>query len=165
MLDLDLRHPSVRREINAGDTLQLIRYIDGAAAIEDLICRDDETGLDIMAPLQMPVNPAKLLASPRLSELIEDARRRYDFVIVDSAPVLGVSDSLVVGKLVDHLLMVVHWAKTPVDSVHDALNALSGARLPVGGVVLAQVDINRHAKYGYGGIDGHYKTYAKYYQN
>lgn len=164
LLDLDLRHPSVRREINAGDALQLIRYVDGAATIEDLICRDDETGLDIVAPLQMPVNPAKLLASPRLGELIEDAKRRYDFVIVDSAPVLGVSDSLVVGKLVDHLVMVVQWAKTPADSVHDALNALRGARLPIGGIVLAQVDINRHAKYGYGGIDGHYKTYAKYYQ-
>jgi capsular exopolysaccharide synthesis family protein len=165
LLDLDLRHPSVRREIEIPHEAALIRYMLGELAYDELAHRDEESGLDVIAVRLPPRNSAAILASQQLRDLVRQLRERYEYIIVDSTPVLGVSDSKVTAELVDAVLFVVRWERTTSDTLRDALKELVELKLPVSGVVLTQVDLARHSLYGYGGIDNYYAKHTKYYQN
>jgi polysaccharide biosynthesis transport protein len=163
LLDLDLRHPSVTREVAGAEGDRLIPYLMGEARLEDLVTRDEASGLDIVCLRRTPRNPPALLGSQRLRSLIEDLRRRYDHVVIDSAPILGMRDSKLVAGLADATLLLVRWERTTHDAVADALKELADIKAPLAGVVIAQVDVERHARYGYGGIDGYYSKYKYYY--
>jgi hypothetical protein len=87
---------------------------------------------------------------------------------LSSAPppqVLGVSDSKVLTEMADAVLFVVRWGETTIDAVEDALKELAAARATLGGAVVVQVDVDRHAQYGFGGIDSYMSRYSDYYVN
>lgn len=165
LLDLDLRHPSVRREIAIPGKATLANYVAGEVAADALVHQDAESGLDVIALPSPAHNPTMVLTSEKLRDLVQTARERYDYVIIDSTPVLGVSDSRITGEIADAILLVVQWGETPLDTVRDTLAELTENNITVNGAVLTQVHINRHARYGYGGIDQHYKKYRHYYRN
>lgn len=165
LLDLDLRHPSVHREITLPNDDAFFRYMMGEADVAELIHHDEVSGVDVIGVCKPAHNPAAIVASQRLSDLMRELRSAYDYIVVDSTPVLGVSDSKVTTELVDTVLFVVRWEKTTRDTAIDALKELVELNINVGGVVLTQVDVVRHARYGYGGIDNYYHKYNKYYQN
>jgi polysaccharide biosynthesis transport protein len=97
--------------------------------------------------------------------LLAELRRGFDFVVVDSAPLLGVTDTKVVSRLADRVLFVTRWDKTGRDTALNALAHLREAKAHVAGVVLSQVDVRRHARYGYGDVGQYYGKYQKYYVN
>jgi len=163
LLDLDLRHPSVGREIEAASRGNLVRYMMGEKGRDELIIRDEASGIDTISVSKPASNPTSILSSTRMRELLVELRDLYDFVIVDSTPVLGVSDSKLTTELVDCVLFCVRWEKSTYDMVGDALKELHEIRAPVAGAVITQVEVDRHAKYGYGGIDSYYSKYNKYY--
>jgi capsular exopolysaccharide synthesis family protein len=165
LLDLDLRHPTVQREIHIPREGALADYILGKISRDELIDYDEESGLDVIAVRRSPPNLAAMLTSQRLHGLVDALRQRYDYIIVDSTPVLGVSDSKIIAELADAVLFVVRWETTTHDTALDALRELVDLRINVSGVILTQVDLIRHARYGYGGIDNYYHKYRKYYQN
>jgi capsular exopolysaccharide synthesis family protein len=165
LLDLDLRHPSVQREIDVPREGALTDYVLGNIDRSELVDRDEESGLDVIAVRRSPQNPTAILNSQRLRNLMDSLRREYDYIVVDSTPVLGVSDSKVTAELADAVLFVVRWEQTTHDIAFDALRELTELKINVSGVVLTQVDVSRQAQYGYGGIDGYYHKYRKYYQN
>lgn len=165
LVDLDMRHPSVKREVDVAQEGMLIEYMTGECGLEELITTDPKSGVDVIGVRRTPPNPPRLLGSQRMRELMEVLRERYDVVILDSTPVLGVSDSKLTMELADSVLFVVRWEKTTRDTAGDAFKELKGVGAEIGGVVITQVDIDRHAQYGYGGIDNYYGNYKKYYVN
>lgn len=165
LFDLDLRRPSVRREIALPQEDLLAQFMMGEIELKDVIHHDQESGLDVIAVPRPPRNPVAILDSQRLRDLMAELRTVYDYIVVDSVPVLGLSDSKVTAELVDTVVFLIRWEKTPRDTAFNALKELVEANVRLGGVVLSQVDLVRHIRYGYGGVDSSYYKYKKYYQD
>ena len=89
----------------------------------------------------------------------------FDLIVIDSAPLLGVTDTKVLSRFVDRLLFVVQWDKTNRETALNSLAHIREARGRVAGIVLTQVDMRRHARYGYGDVGQYYGKYHKYYVN
>ena len=117
-----------------------------------------------MPVVTKPSNPAGVLGSQAMKNLIEALRPHYDLIIIDAAPVLPVSDTRLLASLADKVLYVVHWDSTPREAIANGIKLLREANADIAGTVLNQADPRRHAIYGYGyssyGYGGHY---AKYY--
>ena len=165
LLDCDMRHPSVRREIELAGRGCLVSYLTGDCDFNDALKREETGQFDVIDVRRTPPNPSRLLASKRMADLLAKLRETYDYVIVDGPPVLGVSDSKVIMEFVDSVLYVVRWEKTTLDTASDAVKEMRNCGADIVGAVVTQVDIARHAQYGYGGIDGYYNKYRKYYAN
>ncbi|HLW28098.1 MAG TPA: protein tyrosine kinase, partial [Kiloniellales bacterium] len=84
-------------------------------------------------------------------------------VIVDTPPVMAVSDAAVLAKIVDATVFVVRWAETPRETVKTALHQLGNMDVKVTGLVMSQVDLKRQAAYGYGDYGYYYGRYKEYY--
>jgi Mrp family chromosome partitioning ATPase len=87
---------------------------------------------------------------------------RYDLVILDSPPVMAVSDARIIAQLADYTIFILHWAKTPRDVVKSAVSALLGVTDRVG-IVINKVNLAKHALYEYGDYGDYYSRYNAYY--
>lgn len=103
--------------------------------------------------------PIELLSSKRFSTLIESLRNKFDYIIVDSAPLLPVSDSLVLGNLVDEVILVIKADSTTHSMAKESLKRLNSAQITPLGVVLQQVDIEKLKQY-----DANYYHYGYGYE-
>ncbi|MFO1047655.1 MAG: polysaccharide biosynthesis tyrosine autokinase [Geminicoccaceae bacterium] len=165
LIDGDLRHPNVHRELGGGHENGLIEYLAGERSLDEVILTNEETGIAYLPVKRQTANPTELLGSRRMRELLTALRESYDFIVIDSAPLLGVTDTKLVSQLADKVLFVTLWDKTSRDTALNALAHLREARGQVAGVVLTQVDLRRHAQYGYGDVGQYYGKYQKYYVN
>jgi polysaccharide biosynthesis transport protein len=86
-------------------------------------------------------------------------------VVIDSAPLLGVTDSKIVARLFDKVLFVTQWEKTPVNTARNGLANLLEVDASIAGEVLTQVDIKKHAHYVYGDVGQYYGKHQKYLVN
>ena len=163
LVDLDLRHPNIQREFGFLPEAGFVEYMAGERRLEEVIRRDERTGVDCLPIRRQAPNPTDLLGSRRMREMIQELRRFYDFIVIDSAPVLGVTDSRVIARVVDKVLFAVRWEKTDDKTAANALDALREARADVAGAVLTLVDVKKHAQYGYGDVGQYYGKYKRYY--
>ena len=105
-------------------------------------------------------NPAESLDSARMAEVIEEAKRRYDVVIIDSSPVIAVVDSLILAQKVDAVLQIIRAGKTSKKAVKRAGELLDPAAAPLLGAVLNSVRAERGGYY-----DSYYNTYYGGYRS
>jgi succinoglycan biosynthesis transport protein ExoP len=127
LVDADLRNASIARHLAFGELGNhgLVEAIlDPRLSLDDVVRTRPAFNLDVLAAGTLPATPYEVLQSPRLEELLEAARRRYDFVIVDTAPLVPVPDSRIIAKLVDGMLLVVGAHKTPHKLLGEALNLM-----------------------------------------
>jgi capsular exopolysaccharide synthesis family protein len=137
--------------------------IAGQAKISESFSRDKEADqLFIMKCGTQPPNPLELISSKKFQFMLKELRENFDHIIIDSAPVLPVSDAIVLGNNVDGTLMVVRAEKTNRNAVANALSRLTKANIPVFGIVLSQVS-GKNISYYYS--DGSYGYYGEYYGN
>lgn len=163
LVDLDLRHPTLFRLFPGESRASLVDVLTGRSTLEDALRHDERTGVDVLPMLRPADNPGAVLTSRRLRQLLALLRERYDYVLLDSTPVLGVTDAKRTAELADATLFLIRWEKTDADTAEDALGELhKHGRMPAG-CVLTLVDVRKLARYGYGGIDHYYTKYRKYY--
>ena len=110
------------------------------------------------------MNAADVFASHRFADFINEMRDHFDFIFIDTPPVLAVPDARVIATVTDAVLFCVHWNKTARETVVEGLRFFSQVNVRVSGLVLSQVNVNKMARYGYTGY-GYYKEAAKYYHN
>ncbi len=167
IVDVDLRHPSVRRELNQAITGPgLIEAVSGEHALEDVIYRDETVpNLHAITIGRSTSNPTDLLASPRLLSLLTQLRSRYNYIILDAPPMLGLADTRIAARLADAVLFAVRWGKTNDEVAVNAVDQLLESRTPIAGAVLTQVDVRSHTKRAYGDALQYYGKYEKYYMN
>jgi polysaccharide biosynthesis transport protein len=164
LIDLDLRRPSLHERVGDGSRNDgLVDYLSGSLPRERLIRRAPESGFDFVTVGRSPSNPLELLQSPKLRRLIETARREYDLIIVDCAPVLAVTDTRVATRLVDRIILAIRWRRTTSDAVGGALRVLADARAEVAACVLTAVNMNQYGLYASGEAASYYKRYRRYY--
>ena len=143
LIDADLRKPGIHRALNLPDgrELGLSSYLAGVSPLHDIIVPHEAIeNLDAIPTGPIPPNPADLLSSHRMSEAIEELRKQYKFVVIDSPPIMAATDAVILSALTDGVLLVVWSGETPKEAFtrsHDLLSAVKGRLL---GVILNAVD-------------------------
>jgi capsular exopolysaccharide synthesis family protein len=165
LLDLDLRHPSVQRELSRSVAGGIVEHLLHDVPLEEVIDHDPELGLDVISVREQATDPMLLLTSRRMGELLRRLRDDYDHVIIDSPPLLGLTEAQLLASMVDKVLVVVQWTKTARSLAQNAVGLLRSVKADIAGVVLTQVHVNKHARYRNGDVGSDYKKYRAYYQN
>jgi uncharacterized protein involved in exopolysaccharide biosynthesis len=170
ILDCDLRRPSIARLLAGGKRTQALAVDTPARDQEEMIAEimrqagvDERSGLRYLSLGDYVSNPHGLLAWPGLPAAVAYLRSRYDLILLDTPPVLAVSDALKLGGLADKVLFMIDWTETPRQAVAAAVRALQRAQVTVAGAVLSKVDLRRYARASRG--DGFYlREYTQYHQ-
>lgn len=166
LVDCDLRHPSVHRAFGLGRPEEgLVELLAERLELSAVMVKDSKSELDIIPVATGTANPPDVLGSAQMKLLLQRLRDEYDLVVLDSAPVLPVSDSRVLSRLADETVFVVRWNETPRDAAQNALKELRQFDAKIAGVVLSIVDTAKQARYGYGDGGYYYSRYSKYYVN
>lgn len=164
LIDLDLRNPSVAKDLGIVPRSGVVEYLVGSVELEEVIVRAPEIpNLDIIPVCETPPNPVDLLVSPGLMDLLQRLREDYEFVVIDSPPVLGLTDTKLTARLADLVLLAVRWGSTDSSIALNAIDVLSKAGIPIEGAVLTQVNFKRHSQLAYGDAAQYYKKYDRYY--
>jgi capsular exopolysaccharide synthesis family protein len=164
LIDCDLRRPRVHQlvgdEVGEGLSEILLRK----RRLEEVARRDPRSGVLFITAGARVDDPAALLASAPMQELLNKATTQYDLVVLDSPPLLSVSEGRILSGMADKTVFVVHWGKTRRNDVLLGSRVLLDAGADIAGVVLSQVDVRKHARYDFRD-SGHYyeQRYTKYY--
>ncbi len=157
LIEADLRKPSLHRVLNLDNQVGLTNYLAGGGAQPVDIAKPTHIpNLFAIPSGPLPPNPAELLSSARMVELLGLAAGKFDQVIVDSPPLLGLADALIIGNLCEGTLLTVEMGSTPRGYALGALKRLRGARVHVLGAILTKLEA-RAGAYGY------YRSYYYYY--
>ena len=152
VLDGDLRKPALAQGLR-GDQDQdagLTSYLAGRCPLaQATFTHPFISNLDVMATGPTPPNPAEMLSSQRMRDAIGSLKRDYKFIVVDSPPVLSVTDAVILSVLVDRVLLVVRSNETEKAPVMRARDLLAGVGSPLLGVIVNAVDLNSGPHYRY----------------
>ncbi|MEZ5582109.1 MAG: CpsD/CapB family tyrosine-protein kinase [Candidatus Competibacteraceae bacterium] len=157
IIDADLRNPSLHRGLKLDNTEGLTHYLAGSAQPAGIAKPTTIPNLFCIPTGPLPPNPAELLSSAKMVSLLSLAADKFDQVIIDSPPVLGLADALVLGNLAKGTLITVEAGSTRRGYIQNALKRLKQSRTHLLGGVLTKVDIQRNS-YGY-----YYQSYYYYY--
>jgi capsular exopolysaccharide synthesis family protein len=164
VVGLDLRRPRLRSEAELAASMGVVEFLTGERTLDEVIYASGEhANLDILPVSSFSDSPADLVRSPRMASLIAELRLRYDYIVLDSPPVLGVVDAKMLARLADAVLFVVRWDETDESAAQTGLRNLVDRHTPPIGAVLTQVDVRRHAKRGYGESVQYHNKYERYY--
>jgi capsular exopolysaccharide synthesis family protein len=144
-----LRSPSLHRLFGARENLGLVSYLAGHQDWHAVVRPSGLSGLDLLFCGPIPPNPSELLSSRNMGALIRSAREQYDFVILDSAPMLTLADSRILATQVSGVLLVVKNGTIPREQVKQTLSGIRSVGANVIGVALNRVDLDTRGYYGY----------------
>lgn len=165
LIEADLRRPVIKTRMNLHDQqADLVNVLEGHDVGGQQLHKDEKSGLHILSG-RGHSDPQKLFSGEKFSGLMAWARENYDLVVLDTPPVMAVSDAVVLSHQVDAVLYVVQWETTPKKSVESGITQLREAGAPLAGAVVTQVNIKRHQRYGYGDQGYYYGTKSGYYSN
>lgn len=135
LVDADLRRASVARYTQLEGAVGLTTVLLGDVTRDEAVQRWGEDRLDILASGVLPPNPGQLLTSDHLREFVQEAREAYDTIIIDSPPVLAVSDPLWLAPVVDGIVVVARARVTKREALRRTISALETSRVPILGIV------------------------------
>lgn len=161
LIDADLRRPRVARLLEiAANGKDLSAILTGESKLEDVIRHDPLVAkLDVIPAFGRAPNAQDLLGSKQMGKLVKEVAHQYDLVIIDTPPILAVSDAAMIARVVDTSLFVVKWADTARDTVVQALKQLKTFDCRVAGAILNQVNMTELASYGEGYYSHRYHEY------
>jgi len=160
LVDADMRKPKIHKIFNLDNTVGLSSYLSGDADLDKgLIKTPPVPNLNIITSGYTPANPAELLSSDRFRQLISDLNLLYHFIIIDTPPVLSVSDPLIASRHAEGVILVVKSGKTEQEAVQEARTLLQNVNAKIIGVVLNSMP-ESFMKYSY-----YYNYYRQYYMH
>ncbi len=157
LIDADLRRPSMHTLFDVSNTTGLTNYLTTNVRLEDVVVRTSVENLYFLPSGMLPADSAGILNSQRMSELIADVKSRFDLVLIDSPPMLGVSDASVLANEADLTMIVVQHRKLPRHMLMRVKQTVENVGGKVLGVVLNNVDVRSDSQYQY------YTSYYTYY--
>lgn len=149
LVDADIRNPSLNRYLEMPNKKGLSHYLSGDDQLDEMIAMLPQFGFALMTAGQTPPNAAELLGSDRLSVLIETLLMRYDHVLVDSAPLLGLADAPLIARRVEGVLFTIEANSTKSRVITTSLMRLRMAGAKLFGAIVTKVSAKNNA-YGYG---------------
>lgn len=157
MIDADMRRPRLSRYAELKADVGLADYLADGKSLSDVIFRTSNPSLYLLPAGRKTADPSGLITSQRMDQLISEVTKRFDVVLIDTPPLLGVSDTSLLVNRADASLFVLQPRKMPLSALVRAKNVLLSAGGRVMGLVLNNVDINNDSQYQY------YTTYYSYY--
>lgn len=162
LVDADFRKSTIAEIMKAEASPGLLEVINAASTLEEAMRHDERSGLDVVVSGAYHSDALHALDVGRIDPVLDELRHLYDLIIIDSAPVLVISDAQVLAAKADETLLVVRWGKTRREVVAYAARHLKSTARRLGGAILSQVDVTKHAGYNYGD-SGYYHGKAKRY--
>jgi len=155
VIDADLRKPSQHKVFGIVNSAGLTNVLVGERDFESLFQDAGVENLKVLTSGPIPPNPAELLDTPMMRALIKEATEKFDFVLVDSPPVLPITDAAVLASQVDGILLIVKSGQTRINLAKEAKDMLENARGKIVGVILNQIrydgdDYRYYYYYGHG---------------
>lgn len=151
VIDLDIRRPSAHTLFKIENKLGVVEYVRGEADLKHIIHKVD--GVDVITAGSKTPFPLKIIQSHKIPELIEKLREQYDFILVDTTPIIAVADALIVSKYIDGFLLVCAQHSTVKAEFKESVETLNRAKANIIGAVMTMVtetDTSKKGKYGYG---------------
>lgn len=136
LIDLDLRKPCVHKAFNVQKENGLVDYLDGTMEKDEIIKHTD-TGIDVITIGQKVLNPLVVLESKKLKDLIEELKSEYDYVLLDSAPVIA-TDSFVAAKLADGIVYNVAMNHAKKKDIQESIRSLKNLGINIIGLVITK---------------------------
>lgn len=149
IMDCDMRNPTVHKNFGLSNKLGLSSCISMGTALSDAVQKTSIEGLYALTGGVIPPNPSELLGSEQMKNVLQRAKEQYDYVLIDTPPVMPVTDALIVSRFVDGMILVIASAEVKVEMARDVKNQLVNAGANILGVVLNKVRSEHHG-YGYG---------------
>ena len=146
LLDCDLRKPSVHENFKVSNLVGISDVLLGKATIEEATLKHNDN-FYLLTSGKIPANPAEMLASSAMTELIENLKNDYDIIVLDTAPLSVVTDAQILSKKVDGTILVVRAEKTKRDIVLEAKNLLDKVGANIIGTILYASGDNRGRYY------------------
>ncbi|MHB8522562.1 MAG: GumC family protein [Limisphaerales bacterium] len=157
LVDTDLRRPSVHKAFQLHSPVGLSAYLGGTVdSVEELVHPTEVPNLEVVCSGAIPANPSELVGSKRMTQFLQDVRKRYDRVFLDCPPVSAVSDPLMIAAMSDGVVFVTKFNKIRRDHARRTIQRIQDAGIHIVGIVLNDIDFE--------GKDSYYYSYY-YYQN
>ena len=149
VIDADLRKGHLHRYFECNNDQGLSSYLSGQAALENVVQPSLAENLDFIARGKAPPNPSELLMHERFKSLMDNVSDSYDLVLVDSPPVLAVTDAAIIGQLAGSSLLVTRFGMNSVKEVDAALNRFAQSNVDIKGAILNCMERRATNEYGY----------------
>lgn len=161
VVDLDLRRPALFDAAGMTHEHDLASFLDGKAEFADILAADpDVKNLSIIGVGHAVRDPASMLASPKMKQLMDKLRSNFDMVVINAPPILAVTDAKVLSRMANATLMVVRWGKSRNEAVSAAARVFGA---PITGAVINRVDYRRHASAAFGDAVQHHYECSDYH--
>lgn len=141
----------------------LLAVLSGKTPLAEAVLNHPHMKIDVLMGEKSSINAADVFSSDTFQDLITELRGAYDYVIIDTPPVLVVPDARVIGQAVDAIIYVVNWDRTTKSQVADGIQQFESVNLRLTGLVLSQIDARGMKRYGYGDKYGAYSRYGQGY--
>ncbi|HEY0889036.1 MAG TPA: polysaccharide biosynthesis tyrosine autokinase [Nocardioides sp.] len=150
LIEADLRRPRAAIRLGLDGAVGVTTVLVGKVKFEDALQHDERTGLDFLAAGPVPPNPAELLQSNAMRELLLRLRDSYEVVLIDAPPLLPVTDAALLARQADGAMLVIKHGKITRDQVKLSVDRLTHVDARLVGVVMNMVPAKRGSSYGYG---------------
>jgi len=160
LVDGDIRKPCVHKYLGFDETPGLAEYLTEGRPLSDVLLKTDIKKLSVLPGGRPPHNPAELLSSKKMSQLLEEVKARYSdrHIIIDSPPPQLTAETSAIARQVDAIIIVVKYGSTPREMVEELVDTLGKEKII--GCVMNWFDMRSSTYYGY----GKYGKYSKYYR-
>ncbi len=149
LIDADLRRGYMHKYLNYDAQPGLAEYLNGQQPLESIVRNTEVENLSIMSRGKSPSNPSELLGTAKFAEMLQDLSSQYDHILIDTPPVLAVTDGIIISQYAGVNLVIARYAKTQMKELELTINRFEQAGVKVNGFILN--DIQREAGgYGYG---------------
>ncbi|HET9407616.1 MAG TPA: polysaccharide biosynthesis tyrosine autokinase [Candidatus Sulfotelmatobacter sp.] len=163
LIDADLRRPSIHKTLGMGPRSGLSNVLTGSTTLEQAIMRPPLLpNLQVLPAGTPPPNPAELLASSNMRDLLDELRQKYDHIVIDTPPTLSVTDAVVLSPRADAIVLVIRSGHTTKQALRRSRDILMQVNAKVSGVLLNAVDLSSPDYYYYYEYQG---KYARYYRD
>ncbi len=163
LIDADLRRPSIHRTMGIAVKPGLSNVLTGGVTLQQAVVRSQVPNLFVLPAGISPPNPAELLASTNMGDVLAELRSQYDHVVIDTPPTLPVTDAVIMSTRADAVILVIRAGRTTKQALRQACETLAQVSAKLSGVLLNAVDLQSPDYYYYYGQYG--KSGRSYYHD
>jgi capsular exopolysaccharide synthesis family protein len=156
VIDTDLRKPTQHKIFKVKNQNGLTNFLSGNIEGDDLVKKTQVPNLYLINSGPAPTNPLELLSSEKMANLIDSLKKHFEYILIDTPPLLLLSDAFVLGPKIDGMILVVRGGKTSRDSLKQVEEKLSAYKIKCPGVIINGADLREHDYY-------YMKQYHHYY--
>lgn len=146
VIDMDLRKPKVNRLFKTSNDVGITNYLHGSATLDEAI-KKNISGVDLLVSGEKTTAVVNLLESEKLIKLVNELKKDYDYILLDTPPVQVNADAMMISRFADGIIYVVGYNLVKKNIIRDSVESLRRNEIPIIGAVLTQVKVSRHSNY------------------